>query len=136
MHNGVNYTNAKAQATVEFLAIFIILLAAITVAAIISLQKTQLAYEDQTEIEASKLLNSIVTKINSAHIVGDGFSINITLPQDMFTYNYTVTFDSNNVIIQVNGAAYLAALLTSNITGTLGPGVSTISNVNGGIVIS
>ncbi|MBI4020335.1 MAG: hypothetical protein HY367_03300 [Candidatus Aenigmarchaeota archaeon] len=126
----------SGQAAVEFLALFIIVLAGLAVASAVSLQKTQAIYQAQTGIEAGKLLTSVSTKINSAFIEGDGFSINMTLPQDIFTYDYSIALDTNHVIITVANNSYFRDLLTENITGTLGKGANTITNVNGEIVIN
>ncbi|MCK5022954.1 MAG: hypothetical protein KAS04_02165, partial [Candidatus Aenigmarchaeota archaeon] len=88
------------------------------------------------DFDAHRILTLASTRINTVYLEGDGFSMDLALPEKIVNQNYTLTIEDNVLWISVNDVSYSKRLLTSDVTGSLSSGVSTISNVNGGILIT
>jgi uncharacterized protein (UPF0333 family) len=126
----------KAQAATEFLILFMILLAALTVAMYMTIQRSSDLTSTKIGLESMNVLNDASSKINIAFLEGDGFMINLTLPDQIFGRNYTSTIQSNYISLLVVNITYSKALLTENITGSLNKGINLVENKNGVVVIS
>lgn len=126
----------KAQAATEFLILFMILMAALTVAMYMSIQRSSDLTNTKIGLESMNVLNDASSKINIAFLEGDGFMINLTLPDQIFGRNYTSTIQSNYISLLVVNITYFKALITENITGSLEKGVNLVENRNGVVVIS
>ncbi len=126
----------KSQSSMEFIAIFMILLAALVVISFISYTQLQAIRQYQTDLEVEKVLNDIAFKINTAYLEGDGFFINMTLPNDIFGTDYTIEINSNEVLMEVSNVSYTKILLTNNITGEPKKGLNFIENRRGEIILT
>jgi hypothetical protein len=50
--------------------------------------------------------------------------------------DYTMEVSSNEMILRIDGNAYVDYLLTNNVTGSFAKGTNTITNVKGEIMIT
>ncbi len=127
---------SKAQSSIEFMIIFIILVLALLVSLWIGLMRVREVSTAQTDLEVERLLNDASNKINTAYLEGHGFSINLTMPNKIFGLNYTVQIISNYIYLTINNNTYPKPLLTQNISGTLKKGENLIKNVRGDVLIT
>jgi len=67
---------------------------------------------------------------------GDGFRINITLPQEMLGEDFSIAIDSNTIILNFKNSTYFKNALTSNIIGVFQKGENLVSNQKGEIIIT
>ena len=125
----------KCQSTIEFIMVFTLVLAALIVILFISSEKVQDINSEMVEVEARKVLSKIVTKLNTVVLEGNGFSSNLTIPQQILNMNYTIQIQSNFVTITLQNITYIDNILTDNVTGTLQKGVNVIRNINNNLVI-
>ena len=128
----------KAQSSVEFMLIFIFFIAVLTIAIMVTSQQIGVAFESQLRVESEKIINNVASKINIAQLEGPGFSINLTLPQKILSYNYYASIYSNRILLNVDNEMYQELILTQNLTGELKltHGHYLVENINGGINIS
>jgi len=126
----------KAQASAEFVLIFMFLLAALVIGVMMSYNKTYEVSQSQIRLESDKILIKAANSINTAYLEGSGFSINITLPETLLGLNYSMQIDNNRVLLFYNNMTYSKSLLTRNISGQIAPGNNLIENLGGDVVIS
>lgn len=125
----------KAQTATEFLVIFMIFIAVLTIASFYSLQRVHSVVIYRTEFEATKVLNDVSNKIDIAFLEGDGFMINASLPESILGHDYEITITENVITLTTDNVTYSRILLTQNITGSIVKGQNLIYNNNGLIVI-
>ena len=126
----------KAQVAIEFMIIFGVFLVAITVTVLAAWNSMANTNKSSIDFEANGILNTISNKINTAFLEGHGFSTNLTIPENIMNYNYTLTREGNMMWLNIENLVYSRRLLTNNITGNFDKGVRMLENVNGEIVIS
>ena len=126
----------KAQASMEFMILFVLFLVAVSVAMVVSVQRSQIISQAQIDLESNRVLREVADRINIAYLEGDGFSINVTLPEQILRLGYTINISSNEVILRVDGSTYVRYLLTNNVTGDVVIGTNRILNRNGEILIT
>ncbi len=126
----------KAQASVEFILIFTILLVALIMGFLINFSKTQEISQSQIKLEADKILIQASNIINTVYIEGPGFTTNTTLPQTILGINYSIQIDNNRLLLFCGSSIFSKPLLTRDVTGTIGPGQNRVENSEGGVVIS
>ncbi|MFQ5647798.1 MAG: hypothetical protein ACE5FW_01045 [Candidatus Aenigmatarchaeota archaeon] len=126
----------KAQATTEFIIIFMLLLVALSIVAAGSFSNMLDMTKSKKELEATGIANKISAKINTAFLEGPGFKANLTLPYTIYGLNYTANMEGNFVTIDLDGLVYSRPLLTRNITGGPLPGPNMVENREGVIVIT
>ncbi len=125
----------KAQASMEFMALFILFLLAITFAMYVSIQRSHVIADAQMSLESNRVLTSMTNKINTVFLEGDGFSMNVTIPERIYRINYTVSIRSNEVILRVDGSSFIEQVITNNITGSFDKGTSRITNKDNEIIV-
>ena len=125
----------RAQASMEFMILFILFLVAVGVALVVSVHRSQAISQAQLDLESDKTLRGVADRINTAYLEGDGFSMDVTVPERILRLNYTIDISSNEVILRVDGGTYVRYLLTDNITGEVVKGTNRILNQNGEIII-
>lgn len=125
----------KYQSTIEFIMIFTLVLAALIVILFITTERVEDINQEILEVEVRMVLNSIVTKLNTVVLEGNGFSSNLTLPQQIVNMDYSVQIQSNYVTITLLNITYIDNILTENVIGSLQKGVNVIRNVNNNVVI-
>jgi len=126
----------KVQVAIEFMIIFAAFLLALTIIVIASWNNVVNINRSALDFEANRILNLAANRINTAYLEGDGFSIDLAVPEKVGSYEYTLEIEGNMLWLNLNEMSYHRMLLTSNITGILKKGVNTIRNVEGGVVIS
>ncbi len=125
----------RAQTSTEFITMFMVLLAALVIISIVSYSQINAVGRYQFDVEVEKILSEIELKINTAFLEGDGFIINMTLPDRIFSRDYSVGIGGNEVILSVEGITYTKKVLTKDITGVPQKGLNTIRNEAGMIII-
>lgn len=127
---------AKAQVPIEFMVLFMLFLAVLTIAVVSVTQSTDSVYMSSTWLEAEGLLSLAKSKIDTAFLEGDGFSTSLILPEKILGFNYTLNISSNLLFIEINNEHQTKMLLSGNITGPLRKGENRIQNIGNRIVIS
>jgi len=125
----------KSQASIEYMILLLLFMTAFSIALFFSMNQIQSENMLRIDMEADRIVNEISRKINLVVVEGDGFQANLTLPERILGSNYSVSIQSNFLILAVENKTYFKPLLTSNITGTIRKGVNTIYNSNGTIII-
>lgn len=117
--------------------IFIFFIAVLTIGVMITAQQIEVVFDSQLQVESQKVINSMASRINIAFLEGPGFSINMSLPEKIMSYEYSAQIYSNRIFLILEDRSYHGLLLTGNITGTLNLtyGNYLVENRNGGIVI-
>jgi len=126
----------KAQVSVEFMLLFILFLVAVAAAMAVSMNRSHAVAQAQVDLASNKILGSAADKINTAFLEGHGFSTNITLPERILRIDYTITLNSNEVILRVDDNTYIRNLLTPNVSGSFVKGTNRILNRDGEIIVS
>lgn len=124
----------KAQVSVEFIIILIILLSAISIISVVSIIKTGEIEIFNLQRETERILEEMSATINTVYLEGDGFITNVTLPQRIRGFNYTVLLSSQFLIITVQNTSFSTHLFT-NVSGEFVKGSNTIKNENGEVKI-
>ena len=126
----------KAQSSIEFILIFSLLLTILAIGATVAWVRIYGITNANQNLEIDKILDDTSSKIDLAFLEGDGFSINLEIPQVIFGQNYTIDIYDNNVVIIFSNSTYSKHTLTENITGTLKKGFNKIINRDGEILIT
>ena len=128
----------KAQSSVEFMTIFSLLLVVVIFATIVSVQNTSSLVEAKKDIEIGRLLEYVGGRIDAAYLAGHGFSSNVTIPETILGFDYTLNTSQGSNVIYVNTSKsdYPRSILTNNVTGEFRKGENRIRNVEGEVVIS
>ena len=97
------------------------------------------------EREAFAFVDNVRTKINTVYLEGDGFSLNLSLPEKFTVvvtekaeiFSYDLIIDRDSLLLDIpEFRSYRRSLLTENVSGMLNKGDNLISNVKGVVVIS
>jgi len=127
----------KAQGTMEFVMIFVILLLALSLGAWMSLQKSAEISRAKLALESGMILDDVAGKINTALLEGSGFRVKAFLPDKISGIDYSIAVRANTVVISFSsGIDYFKKFLTQNITGSFVRGVNIIENLGGTIRIT
>jgi hypothetical protein len=126
----------KAQMSMEFMLIFVLMLAVTVVVAAAVVWNTSGVYLSTMELEAREVLSVAKGKLDTAFLEGDGFSTTFTLPQKILNYNYSISISSRFVVLDAGNQTYSAILLSNSTSGSLKKGQNSVRNVNGQLVIS
>lgn len=126
----------KGQAAIEFIIVFTILIAVL----IAVTYNSHLTANDINSVAAegalTDALDSMKFEIDTVYLGGDGFSSNITIPDEINGKNYTVNITNGFIIVNISGDIKNTQLMTNNISGTLKKGVNVVKNVGDSLVIS
>lgn len=130
-------SRTNSQVSIEFIMIFFIFILFTSVILIMYVSKNQDLIYRRASIEAQSLLNDIVTTINTAVIRGDGFSMELQLPESVYQSNYSVIINGSWVHLNVTGYNLFVfkSIFSGNITGDFVHGGNVIKNVGGIIFI-
>ena len=128
----------KGQSSVEFMAIFSLLLVVLILATMVSVQNTSSIVNARKDVEVRRILEYVGGRIDAAYLGGHGFSSNVTLPETIAGFNYTlnISLGSNVIYVRMPGSDYPRNIITSNVTGEFRKGENTIRNENGMVVVS
>jgi hypothetical protein len=130
------YQERKAQSAIEFMLVFVFLMAILAIATTISWIRIYGAGQAQKDLEISKVLNDVTNKVNIAYLEGHGFTINATLPEEIMKNDYEMGIEGTYLVITFDNKTYLKSMLTRNIVGNLRKGSNVITNDNSVIKIT
>jgi len=125
----------KAQSSVEFMLIFMLLLLVLALAAWISGTKTTEINTIEKNLEIGRVLDDMKNTIDTVYIEGNGFSTQLEMPYKIYDLNYTMMIYRNQVLIDVEGFTYSKVIMTYNVTGNFSYGKNYLKNENGFVVI-
>ncbi len=113
--------NRKAQASIEFLVAFAIVVVIFLVFAVAMYQKSIQANEIKADMMGQRVANSIAEAINSVYIAGEGFSQTITLPEKISLSSYEVKFyrDEPTVFLFTETQSWSAPLVMPYVNCTM-----------------
>jgi hypothetical protein len=120
----------------EFMILFILFLVAVGIALAVSVNRSNVISRAQIDLESQRVLMDVSDRINTVYLEGDGFSINVTLPDSILMMDYTVEISSNQAVLRIDGTTFVRNLLTDNISGAVSKGTSTFLNQDGQIIIT
>lgn len=126
----------KGQSAIEFMVYFSILMI-ILIAVIYSNQSSVIKInENLREDGINGMLEDIGSKFDMAYTGGDGFFVNVTVPEMVSGSEYIINVSNGFIFVNVSGDIFSRKILTDNISGTLHKGKNMLENNNGMIVIS
>ncbi len=127
----------KAQIAFEYMFIFAIFMAAIIIGAAFAYTKSLEVESYRTNLEVDGLLTQVSDKINTVWLEGQGFSSNITVPETVADYSYTLNVTGNYLLLTVIEQDFIRPIITNNVTGNFSLGVvNTLTNMGDHIRIS
>jgi hypothetical protein len=136
MEMGCSREKLEAQASVEFMFIFVFFMAVLVVIMAAVLQNTQGVYSSTLDLQAEGALSMVKSKLDTAFLEGSGFSTNFTLPDSLMSYDYSVNITSKFLTLEVANQTYSKTLLTNSTVGIPRKGENSVRNEDGRIVIS
>jgi hypothetical protein len=120
----------------EFMILFVLFLVAVGFALVVSVHRSQIISQAHVDMESDKILRTVTDRINTAYLEGDGFSMGVTVPENIVGMEYAINISSNVVVLGLDGSTYVRYLLTDNVTGLFVKGENHILNRNGEIIIT
>ncbi|MCK5177431.1 MAG: hypothetical protein KAQ92_06910, partial [Candidatus Aenigmarchaeota archaeon] len=101
------------------------------------LQKNMTLKEDRLDQNSRQLTYYIAHELNNVFVQGDGYSRNITLPQNILNYNYSVRVIDNMVYVYMEtNNTYLKKTIPANISGSFTKGLNCLANIRGTIYVN
>lgn len=131
-----SHTNRKAQSSIELLLFFSIALLIFSVVYTTVFEKTRNVYESNSRSQAIEISEKVAAEINTAVSEGNGYSKNITLPNDIFGAGYTVSIDKGNVFVAWRGKNAASRTIIENVTGVFVSGNNKIKNKESVIIVN
>ena len=126
----------SAQSSMEFMILFTLFLIILAVSLVISWQNITTITQSRLELETTKIIEDVSNRLNTAFLEGDGFFINVTIPEKILEWNYSISIYSNHLLLDLRNTTYSRILLTKNITGSLGKGINQVENRKDEIIIT
>ncbi|MBI4021539.1 MAG: hypothetical protein HY369_04815 [Candidatus Aenigmarchaeota archaeon] len=125
----------RGSVSVEFLMVMVFLVGAMSVAGGASFAKTLEIKAFTQQQQAEGLARELGGTINTAHLEGDGFGTNVTVPSSLSGAPFNVSVTGNLVLVSVNSVTYPATLLTKNVSGQFKVGTNAVLNSKGEVKI-
>ncbi|MCX6777930.1 MAG: hypothetical protein NT157_03515 [Candidatus Micrarchaeota archaeon] len=124
------------QVAVEMFVLVGVLIVIFAIVSIIERNRSEFIYYQRLSMDGKRVAELVSTEINTAVIVGDGYSHNFSLPQFLAgNANYTVNVSTWEQFARVSwdGGDHITPILTSNVTGVgnLTKGSNQIRNTGG-----
>ena len=116
----------KSQAGIEFLYFVGVAIVILSIYLILSSNYLDFTYARKDILSTQNLLEEARNKINLAGRVENGYSMKITLPDNVNNKNYTINLAEREIYISIDGNEYGKLLSTDINTITLIPGASYI----------
>ncbi len=121
----------RAQVSIEFLMVIAFMIMAFSVY-FAYLSERSLKYADiEKKSTAESIAHYVAETLDSALLVGDGFSRVVELPPTIKGEDYSINITNGLVIVSFNEYVVYSPTLVKSIVGTIKPGKNTISNVGG-----
>lgn len=125
----------KLQSTIEFMLVISTFLVILISTVYISWLKFIEIENVKRDLEAEIVLNNIDAKLATVLMEGRGFKMNLTLPERIAGFDYTVRIDDHIILLNLSGKIYVKTTITENVTGKLKKGKNVVKNINGTIFI-
>jgi hypothetical protein len=129
----------KGQVAMELFALISALVIIFLVITVIERDRNTMIYTQRVEMDGKRVAEVISTEINTAVIVGRGYSHRFSLPEYLASRTpYSPTVNTTHQFVELSwvGGYYIMPIITSNVTGNPQVGWNTISNENGMIVVT
>ncbi len=123
-------SNRKAQSAVELIMMVSFSLIMFSALYLVILQDNFAAIKEKRNMESQRIAERVGYELDIATSIGDGYSKNFTLPDNIIGSTYTVIIDSNLVIVNAS-QTYTSTTVALNVSGTVQPGDNMIENRNG-----
>ncbi len=128
----------KGQTAIEFMTIFFLMLLVLLIVSSTAVNNTENLRISRIEVEAEAVLNDLSAALDSAFLVGDGFSMNVTLPEKIIGLNYSVIVAPGMITLNIDKNTYFRNILSrnvSNLTEILPGEMFTVKNKDGVVLI-
>ena len=129
------YRYMISQATVEFIILFGVMLIAIIAAVTFSWGEINDVNHMRLSRDANSLLSDVRSKMDTAYIEGDGFSIKLLLPEQINGLTYKINASDNVIYVNISNHIYTTTIMAQNVSGTFRIGENIIRNSDGIIII-
>ncbi len=129
----------KGQAAIELFALISALIIIFLVVMVIERDRDEMIYAQRTEMDGKRIAEVVSTEINTAVIVGRGYSHRFSIPEYLASHTgYSLSVNTTHQFVEISwtGGYYIMPIITSNVTGNPRVGYNLISNQNGEVVIS
>jgi hypothetical protein len=129
----------KAQVAIELFALVSALVIIFLVITVIERDRNAMIYTQRVEMDGKRVAEVVSTEVNTAVIVGRGYSHRFSLPEFLASHTgYSVSVNGTHQFAEVSwvGGYYIMPIITSNVTGNPQIGANIVSNDNGLVSIS
>lgn len=123
-------SSRKAQSAVELVMMVSFSLIIFSALYLVILQDNFAAIKEKRNMESQRIAERVGYELDIAASIGNGYSKNFTLPDNILGSTYNVIIDSNLVIINAS-QTYTSTTVAQNVSGTVQPGDNTIENRDG-----
>ncbi len=128
--------NRKSQASIELLVFFSIAILIFSITYTVMLDRVQGIYDSKGRSEAAEIGDKLASELNTAISEGQGYSKNITLPQDIFGTGYNISIERGYVFIRWREKNVVARTIADNVTGNFTARNNFIINKEGVIFVN
>ncbi len=132
-------SRTRGQVAIELFALISALVIIFLVITVIERDRNDMIYRQRVEMDGKRVAEVVSTEINTAVIVGRGYSHRFSIPEFLAgNTGYSVSVNSTHQFVELSwvGGYYLMPIITSNVTGNPLIGWNSVSNENGKIIIS
>ena len=133
----------RGQVAVELFALIGALVLIFLVISVVERDRDNTIYDQRVAMDAKRISEVVSTEINTAVVVGNGYSHRFALPEYLATdTNYTLSIDTAHQFVKLDwgtGGEEIMPIITSNVTvssGALQPGKGHITNNWGQVILS
>lgn len=126
----------KAQIAIEYMTILIVLFTGLLIVSAIGAQRTSSVKTTEDKMKVSCILDDVAKRINTVYLEGPGFRTNITLPDTIYGFNYSLDLKNGVPIIYFKNQTFSSYPIPWNVSGNLSKGTNLIENINNQIVVS
>lgn len=129
----------KGQVAIELFALISALVIIFLVITVIERDRNAMIYSQRVEMDGKRIAEVVSTEVNTAVIVGRGYSHRFSLPEHLASNTiYSVSVNTTHQFVELTwvGGYYIMPIITSNVTGNPIIGWNSVSNENGMVIIS
>lgn len=129
----------RGQVAIELFALIAALIIIFLVITVIERDRNAMIQNQRVEMDGKRVAEIVSTEVNTAVIVGRGYSHRFSLPEYLASQTpYSVEVNTSHQFVELtwDGGYYIMPIITSNITGNPKIGWNSISNKNGMIQIT
>lgn len=128
---------STSQASLEVLGLVGFVLIVLAIVQIVYVRERAATFEETLLVEAKNTLSSLAATINEVYLGGTGYSANVTLPQKIGSYNYSITASSGHLYLKLSGfdISQSEKILPDTVSGEITQGKKRLSNTGGVVTI-